>query len=269
MIAYNRGQYALAKAYLLAAIGRLEELIRESPDRRALRNDLSLAYNNLAIIYHQGLLPGGNPEPLYRKAIALKDPLADQTPDDPQLAEGGAAYAYNLSMWLQGQRRFKEAAELQRQIEDRYLKLAAAHPQETRWQDRLATVWQGMAFIQERLTNYTAACEANQRALGTIERLLEGDPASLALQSRRAELQVNYANTLAESGNLAKAEDTYRQSLHSRQALIAKDPENAHWRSLLADAWSGLATVLDQEGRHEEASDARTKALQTDTVLKR
>ncbi len=96
--------------------------------------------------------------------------------------------------------------------------------------------WLFLAAAAGQLGNWPSAKEACNKAL--------------ALAPERAEVHVNLGNVLLTTGSAQEAEESYRKALTLSET---------------AEAWFGLGTALDAQGRHADAEPALTAALRLKT----
>jgi tetratricopeptide (TPR) repeat protein len=218
------------------------------------RSDLAMSNERIGDL----LAIGGQREAAleeYQKSLALIAGSADQGNTD---ARQHLAVVYNKigeTLAAAGQR--EQALEAYRKGLAVTELLAAAEPDNTRWQSHLAFAWSNIGDLSAG----EEALAAYRKALTIREILAASDPANAPWQRDLAASLSNLGDALLRADKAAEALGYYRRSLAVLEKLSAGAPDNPQWLKSLSIADNKIGDILADGGKWDEALVAYRKAL--------
>ena len=228
--------------------------IKEQLDQNGLladRNDLAASYHNLALMLEE-LEKYDEAFALYEKAIAVREQL-DQKGLLTDRGDLATSY-HNLAFMLEEIEEHGEAIKF-------YKKAIAVREQLDQkglLTDRgdLATSYHNMAYTHKAIGKYDEAIALYKKAIRIKEKLEDRDTSkrekSLAKTYYRiADVYHSLKKTIESIFYYQESIDLYEKLLHAGEVPDV---------SKLIDVYSEAAVVLDEMGRHQEATEYRTKA---------
>jgi serine/threonine protein kinase/Flp pilus assembly protein TadD len=270
---YDQGKYEGAEAAYRRSRDLLEELVAEPPhvsmDRESLavtyynldRGNLALDYFNLGRLFHGDLEKLAEAEECYRKALALYEKLAEESPKERRFRAYLAISQSELGGLLRDLGRRADAEKFQRQALALAKKLLAESPSRPEYRYQLATGHKALGNLAQDQGKYAEAEEDFRRALAVLEELVAEFP---LMSPYRRDLSASH-EALGDLQLLlmkrAEAEASYGQALAIRQKLVAdflKVPDN---RYRLASCYNGRGIVLAELGKRAEAKASFHQAL--------
>src|SRR5579862_6508093 len=129
-------------------------------------------------------------------------------------------------------------------------------------QNELVGSYYRIANVLENTTDLKGALNAWQRALPIAQGIASGSPSALA-SDQLAGVYYYTGAVLARMGDRDRALANYEQAKSIRSAALATYGQNTSLRNHLVADYMGIATVIAQQGRMDEAIDIETKAAGT------
>jgi eukaryotic-like serine/threonine-protein kinase len=259
------GKAAEGVADMRTACQLFEPLTRRAPHDRELRIQLADCYQSLGDLQgHSGLENLGDRAGAldsYRKAIAVFDSMAAETPGDQKARGGAAVMRIRIGDMQQAGGDLDAALGNYRGALQRAQSLAAENSKNDRFRRILALSYRKLADL-ESLRGEFAQALPHARSAAEINRVLA------AADPDNAQASANFAlslTTLAElrerSGDRAGALEAYRRAIAILERLSAAAPANLFMRGQLADALVATGAVLAHDGRVAEARRLTARGL--------
>ncbi len=201
----------------------------------------------------------------YRKALAIRQALADENPDVSEFRSSLAASHNNLGLVLADTGRAPEGEAEQRKA----LAIRQAGRPESR---RLALPRaRGGQPLQPRHAppGDGPAVGGGGRAAqgpGDLPALAEENPAVTGYRSTLASTHVNLGRLLSNTGRPREGEAEYRKALAIHQKLVEENPAVVGFRNSLALTHVNLGVLLAESGRPSEAEFRAGLAIQQELV---
>ncbi len=205
-----------------------ETLFNAVTDDTSAWEELALLLNNSGC-YHYGRAAYAEAEPLYRRALAIREKTLGS--DHPDVATS----LNNLAALLYAQGKYAEAEPLYRRaLAIREKALGPDHPS-------VATGLNNLAELLRVQGNYAEAEPLYRRALAIREKVLGPDHPNVATSLN------NLAELLRVQGNYAEAESLYRRALAIDEKALGPDHPG------VATDLNNLAELLRVQGNYTEA----------------
>jgi serine/threonine protein kinase/tetratricopeptide (TPR) repeat protein len=237
------------------------------PENRDLRRELAVSYNNLAILI--GGQGDGKESAGYRRdALAILEPLAASSPEDPR-TQYALGKAYELLGGSLAADHEPESIEYYAKSLQIYERLAKADPKNDQY---LVEV----SFAHKHLGSRLAVENHFDEALDHYHQALAIDGAQLAAHpdnlNSRYFITYTYSDTgfiLGRRGDYDASNSYYRKSLDIRAAMVAADPHDTRARSGLANNYFAIGWNLERKGDFPVAIDFFKQALAERETLSR
>ncbi|HYB32945.1 MAG TPA: protein kinase [Steroidobacteraceae bacterium] len=234
-----------------------ETLVSKTPHDRELRVQLADSYQSLGDLQgHSGLQNLGDRAGAldsYRKAIAVFDAMAAETPGDQKARGGAAVMRIRIGDMQQAGGDLDAALENYRGALQRAQSLAAEDSKNDRFRRILALSYRKLAELESRRGEFAPALQ-NARSAAEINRVLAAaDPENAQASANLALSLTTMADLLNRTGSRGAALDAYRQAIAILEKLSAAAPANVFMRSQLADALVATGAVLAHQDSVAEA----------------
>ncbi len=203
------------------------------------------------------------------KGIALFERLVEEFPDEARYTaelanaycshfvvpdgQAGSGYGDPSYPIQQVEMGIKNAIRL-------YQKLVADHPEEARYRDALVNAYYSLGYLLAGAKRYEEAESAFRQVL-TSGPAAEGGNA-LDRRSLFAAATGELGRVLAARGQTERAEEAYRRAAALYENIMSEFPEARGYQAGLARALTGLATILQQSRRPEDAVRAANNAVE-------
>jgi len=249
-------------------------LLRDTPRDRDLRKELADCYQSLGDLQgHSGLQNLGDRAGAlesYRRAMAVFDAMAAESPGDQKARGGAAIMRIRVGDMQQAQGDLDAALENYRGARERAQSLAAEDPTNDRFRRILGLSYRKLADLESQRGELGQALQNARSAAGINQALANADPANAQASSNFALSLTTLADLLNKTGNSAGALDEYRQVIAILEKLSAAAPTNLFMRGQLAEALVATGAVLAHRGRTAEAraQTARGVALARDLATR-
>jgi eukaryotic-like serine/threonine-protein kinase len=249
-------------------------LLRDTPRDRDLRVELADCYQSLGDLQgHSGLQNLGDRAGAldsYRRAMAVFDAMAAESPGDQKARAGAAVMRIRIADMQQGQGDLDAALENYRGARERAHSLAAEDPTNDRFRRILALSYRKLADLESERGELGQALQNARSAAGINQALAAADPTNAQASANFALSVTTLADLLNKTGNSGGALDEYRQAIAILEKLSAAAPTNLFMRGQLAEALVATGAVLAHRGRAAEAraEAARGVALARDLATR-
>lgn len=230
------------------------------PQNRDFRLELAQADSMLALFLNNA----SEKKATLQEALAILEPLAASSPDDPKV-QYSLAKAYELSAptfmtvtqgvdWDRGRGFYEKSMQI-------YERLAKTDPKNAGYQVEVS-------FAHKHLGSVLAMENKLQEALDHYRQALALDEAQLAAHSddlnARYAITFTYSDTgyiLGERGDVDAALSYYRKALDIRAAMVAADPRDTRARNGLGNTYNYIGGLLQQKGNYAGALESFKKSL--------
>jgi len=266
----NKGGVAAAALILLSLTLGMTLILREKRIAERRFNDVRKLANSLIFEIDDSIrdLPGATSarKLLVSRALEYLDRLSGEANGDPTLQRElatayervgdvlGHPYAANLGDTAGAIQSYKKALAIRRS-------LAAHNRTDSKLQNDIVGTYFRIANALEVTSDRTGALDAFQTALPIAQQLEQTSPSS-AHADLLAGVHYFMAQLLAQTGDQDRALANYEQARSVRSAALEKDSQNISLRSHLAADYIGVANEIELKGRHDEAIEMETKAVQ-------
>jgi non-specific serine/threonine protein kinase/serine/threonine-protein kinase len=141
-------------------------------------------------------------------------------------------------------------------------RLSAGPRADWKLQNELVGSYFRIANVLENTTDLKGALDAWEKALPIAERIASGSPSAFA-SDQLAGVYYFKGALLARMGDRDRALASYEQGKSIRTAALETYGQNITLRNHLAADYMGIASLIAQQGRLDEAINIETKAAQT------
>jgi len=261
------GMQPLRRELLSTALRYYEDFVRDHAGDLGLEGELAHACVRAAGI-HTTLGEHARAEPLYRKAIEIRESLARLDPTSDQRRRE-LADAYNsLATWQNWNRRTSETEPLFLKAIAIREKLTQTNPLDAGDQSELAVSYSYLSELYNVVDGWTEAEAPLRRATEIRERLALEYPDVPRYQS---DLAVSYhalAILQKNAGRRAESEQFFRKAIEIHERLVSDSPTPDSEREL-AKSRKHLAVLQRDTGRLEEAAESFKNVLEVHERLAR
>jgi tetratricopeptide (TPR) repeat protein len=183
--------------------------------------------------------------PVYEKALAIRQKLADANPAVAGYQSDLAMSHNNIGLVLSRTGKPGEALTATRKALAIYQKLADANPAATEIQNYLAWSHYTIGRLLPKMGSPEEALQAHEKALAIRRELAHANPAVAEFQNDLAWSYIEFGRLLARQQRLTEALTTIDAGLAIRQKLAEADPKNTEYTSDLgySHAYRGWALV--------------------------
>ena len=259
------GSTPARKLLVTRALEYLDSLARQAKGDTSLQKELATAYERVGDVLGYTYLPnlGDTAGALqsYRKALAIREPLATANPDDMQLQGTLARNYFRVANVLEASGDFSGALVMVGKALPITERMAAGKNNPVTV-DHLA----GSYYFTARLLGQTGdpggALENYRRAASIREPLLQADPTNVSFNTHLAADFEGMAHSMTQMGNLAQAIQMQTKAVATLEQLSQAPANNASGREFLAEATNRLGTLQQDEGDPSAALAAHRKAHQ-------
>lgn len=240
-------------------------LLEGAPHDRDLRVQLADSYQSLGdLLGHSGLQNLGDRAGAldsYRRALAVFDAMAAESPGDQKARGGAAVMRIRLGDMQLAGGDSEAALENYRGAMERARSLADEDPKHDRFRRILALSYRKLAEVESERGELGQALQ-NARSAAEINQALAGaDPDNAQASANFALSLTTLAGLLDKSGDGRAALDQYRHALAILEKLAAGAPNNLFTRSQLADALVATGTLLTRQGHVAEARTLSSRGV--------
>ncbi|HYL04062.1 MAG TPA: protein kinase [Steroidobacteraceae bacterium] len=250
---------------LRQAVHIFERLVGQTPRDRDLRVQLADCYQSLGDLQgHSGLQNLGDRAGAldsYRKAGALFDAMAAESPADQKARGGAAVMRIRIGDMQQAQGDSDAALDNYRGAMQRAQSLTAEDPKNDRFQRILALSYRKVAEMENRRGEFAQALQSAGHAARINEALAAADPQNAQAGANFALSLTTLADLLTKTGNSRTALDRYLQAGEILQRLSAAAPTNIFMRGQLADALVAAGGAAARQGRPAQARDLTLRGV--------
>jgi tetratricopeptide (TPR) repeat protein/tRNA A-37 threonylcarbamoyl transferase component Bud32 len=216
----------------------LDSLAKESAGDVTLQRELASAYEKMGDILgrpsYSNLGQTAAALESYKKALAIREPLAKATPKDLQLQQELASIYSNLSAVLKVMGDYSGGLDYDRKALAMRLALVAAKPNDRVYRRHLASSFTTLGAGLSLLGDWAGVLEARAKALQMFEELVAADPGNVADRHSLELAHLRMGSILLHEGDRATALRHMNQALDIAKALYAERPNDARIRMAFA-----------------------------------
>jgi tetratricopeptide (TPR) repeat protein len=241
------GSTAARKLLVDRALQYLDSLSTESVNDPSLLRELAFAYERVGDVqgyfYNSNLGDTAGAMKSYQKALAIRETLARNNPNDPSIQSELAASLGKVADALYSIGDKSGSTEKNRQVLAIRQALVAADPssENARWYLASAQVALGDSLVD--ISDWTAAAQEYKEGLSVYEQL-SAEHAATMRYHRMVAITRNKLGFVSEhDGDLKSAARQYHQGLQIFQQLFASDPTNTLLQRNLALAYLNTGDV--------------------------
>jgi serine/threonine protein kinase len=238
----------------------LAERLEAGDPTDAVRSVLALSHYRIGSVLSKTGKPAEAME-TYRKALAIRQKLADAYPAVTDFQSDLARSHMNISSLLGATGKWAEAMEADRKALTIRQKLADANPAVTEFQLELAQSHFAIGNGLWVMGKPAEALEALRKALAIRQKLADAYPAVTDFQFSLSKAHNNIGVVLRLTGKPAEAMEAYRTALEIQQKLADANPKVTDFQSNLANSHSNIGLFHSQMGKSAEALEAYRTAL--------
>ncbi len=249
---------AIQREFLEKALRFYEEFARERSSDPAVRRGVGLAQRHVGDIQSR-LGDHGQAEQAYRRAIAMQQALADNTPGNLDHRADLAVSHNNLGFELVALSRPDEAEAAYRHAIEIQEKLVATR-ESPEFRSALAQSWGNLGDLYRSIGKMRDAEQAFEQSLNLNRALAAGKPADLERQRDLASSLVSIGLVQENSRRPDEAVARLREALDLQNRIVASPAARPDYRMELANSETHIGRVLKSVGRLNEAEQALTSA---------
>jgi eukaryotic-like serine/threonine-protein kinase len=259
------GSTPARKLLVSRALEYLDSLARQAKGDTSLQRELATAYERvgdvLGYTYFANLGDTAGALQSYRKALAIREPLAKANPDDMPLQGELVRNYFRLANVLEANGDFSGALDAVRKALPITQRMAAGKNNPT-ITDQLAGSYYFTARLLGQTGDPAGALENYRRASSIREPLLQADRSNVPFNTHLAADFEGMANSMKQMGNLAQAIQMQTKAVETLEQISQVSANNATLREFLAEATNRLGTLRQDEGDPSAALEAHRKAHQ-------
>lgn len=259
------GSTPARKLLVTRALEYLDSLARQAKGDTSLQRELATAYERvgdvLGYTYLANLGDTAGALQSYRKALAIREPLAAARPDDMQLQGELARNYFRIANVLETTGDFKGALETVRKALPITQRMAVGKNDPT-VADHLAGSYYYTARLLGQTGDPLGALENYRKAASAREPGLRLDPTNVPLNTHMAGDYAGMAQSMEETGDLAQAIPTQEKAVETLERISRANPNNTTIEEYLAEAINRLGTFRQAQGDHARALETYRQAHQ-------
>jgi serine/threonine protein kinase len=256
----------IQREFLESALQFYQQLVLEEDSDPEARKGAAQAYLRIGKLQERLGLPGA--EQSFRQAVALSETLAREAWTDTSFRKVLAAIHNDFGIYLAGEGRRIEAEREYGQAIEIQETLLAELPKSRFRRRELARSYTNLGGLLRGLAGRAREAEEAHRKSVTIRKGLvaERPDDPVTLTELGASLH-NLALTRQAARDLAEARELLQEAIYHQQAAIKLRPRDPKSRHFLRNHVSGLADVLRELGKPDEAITTYRHALELDEAL--
>ncbi len=259
------GSTPARKLLVSRALEYLDSLAQQAKGDTSLQRELATAYERVGDVlgnaYFANLGDTAGALQSYRKALAIREPLASANPDDMQFQGELARNYVRVANVLGATGDFNGALETVRKalpITERM----AARKNDPATVDNLAGTYYFTARLLGQTGDPNGALENYRKAASIREAGLQVDRTNVPLNTHMAADYEGMAHSMKQMGDLAQAIQMQSKAVDILEQVSQVSANNTTVREFLAEATNRLGTLRKDEGDPSAALEAYRKAHQ-------
>ncbi len=257
------GSTSARRLLVTRALEYLDSLSEQSKGDVSLQKELAAAYERVGDVlgypYSANLGDTAGALQSYRKALAIREPLAAAGSSDPALERDLVGNYFRVAQALESNGNFAEALDGLRKATPIAQRLAAGS-NDPILADEYAGSYYFTALIQNQTGDLASAIANYRRGASIREAAVEAHPESLQLRTHLAADYSGVADCSARSHDLLGAIQTQAKSVAILDEISTANPTNATLREYLGEATNRLATYRQEKGDFAAALETNRKA---------
>jgi non-specific serine/threonine protein kinase/serine/threonine-protein kinase len=227
------------------ALEYLDSLSEQSKGDISLQKELAVAYQRvgdvLGYTYAANLGDASGALSSYRKALAIREPLAAAAPNDLQLQQDLVSNYFQMAQVLESNGNFSEALEALRKAMPTAERISSGSKDPVR-ADQYAGGYYFTAAIQIKTGDLAGAQQNYQRAAAIRGAALQAHPENFFLRTHQAADYAGIAECAARTHDMAGAIQMQAKATAILDEVSRAHPSNATLREYLGEATNRLAT---------------------------
>jgi non-specific serine/threonine protein kinase/serine/threonine-protein kinase len=245
------------------ALEYLDSLSEQSKGDVSLQKELAAAYERVGDVlgypYAANLGDRAGAMQSYRKALAIREPLATAAPNDTQIQRDLVGNYFRVAQVLETEGNFPEALATLRKVLPTAQSMAAGNHDPV-LADQFAGVYYFSASIQVQTGDLDSALENYQRGASIRSAALQANPGSFPLRTHLAADYGGIAKCSAERHDLPHAIEMQAKATAMLDDASKVHSDNATLREYLGEATNRLATYRNEHGDPAAALETYRKA---------
>jgi eukaryotic-like serine/threonine-protein kinase len=259
------GSTPARKLLVTRALEYLDSLARQAKGDSSLQRELATAYVKVGDVlgypYMANLGDTAGALQSYRKALAIREPLASTRPDDMQLQGELARNYFRIADVLEATGDFKGAVETVGKALPITQRMALGKNDPTVI-DHLAGGYYYTAGLLGQMGDPRGALENYRQAASVRQTGLQVDPENVLLNTHIAADYEGMAESMKETGDLVHAIPMQEKAVEILDKISSASPNNTTLREFLAEATNRFGTIQQAQGDSAAALGTHRKAHQ-------
>lgn len=259
------GSTSARRLLVTRALEYLDSLSEQSKGDVSLQKELATAYERVGDVlgypYAANLGDKVGALSSYRKALAIREPLAAADASDTKLQRDLYETYIRLAQVLESNGNFAEALETLNKVLPKVQKLFAGS-NDPSLADQYAGTYYFTAMIQGKTGDSTVALENYQRAAAIRDVALQAHPDNVPLRTHLAADYGGMASCSADKHDLSHAVQMQDKATALLEDLSHGHPENGTLREYLGESTNRLATYRLSQGDAAGALETYRKSHQ-------
>jgi len=257
------GSTSARRLLVTRALEYLDRLSEQSKGDVSLQKELAAAYERVGDVlgYPYAANLGDKPGALqsYRKALAIRQPLAAVYPNDVPLQRDLVGNYFRVAQVLESNGNFAEALDAMRTALPTARRITAGSHDPV-LADQFAGGYYFTAGIQVQTGDLAAALENYQRSASIRDEALQANPDSFFLRTHLAADYAGIAKCAEQERDLPNAVQMQAKAAVILDEVSKSNPSNAMLREYLGEATNRLATYRKEQGGAAAALQTYRKA---------
>jgi len=250
------GSTPARKLLVTRALEYLDSLARQAKGDTSLQRELATAYEKVGDVLgypyaaNLGDIPGALQS--YRKALVIRESLANARPNDKQLQGELVRNYFRIANALESAGDFKEALETVSKALPITQKMAEG-ANDPVLADHLAGSYYYTAGLLGSTGDPLGAMENYRRAAAVREAALQSNPTNLSLNTHLAADYIGIAQSMKQTGDLTRAIEMQAKAVATMEQISRTYPNNITLREFLAEAINRMGTFRQIQGNSSAA----------------
>jgi tetratricopeptide (TPR) repeat protein len=259
----ERAEALFELGFISEHVGSKEEALRHYAESQAAWESLVVAYPGssgykvgLANCLNAMAYLAKDPEPGYRKAIAVLQEMVDGGVNDPEARRLLARIQRNLSLLYVHTRRFEEAEELYGRALPALRSLVAESHADLKSRSLLADCRHELGYLHFQTRRYSEADEGMREALALREQLVLDQPSNLEFQENVVWSRISMAELARRRGKYEEADQSYAKAEESARRLAEAHASVPGFQDLLSTVLTSESLFYQAIGQSKQAERA-------------
>ncbi len=237
----------------------LTSLLADDPTNVAYRRQLAASHRFRGFV-HNDQAKMAEALAAYADAAKLYEQLLQETPGETDIQAELANTLLNTAVSLSTKDNRDEIERIYTRMMELNRAIVKAAPDRTGFQSELALGLEGQVVFLLATGRAAKALDMAREVLAIRQRLLARGDLGNTYVRYVARAHSNLARVLYALGHLG-AEQSYREAIGLMEKAMKESPDTPFFRSTLADALAGLASILKDPSRQEEVEQLRRHVI--------